>query len=133
MAHPSKSPDEFPPEYRAVALLRDRWFAMGILGAILTLIATGIGIVFSPLLVLLVAPAGFMLYAFARFAILDQRSGKLLAPWIDAHPYRGPAPKILGTLRRLSLTHPLVAALVILATLLGRFLLIITARHHLLT
>lgn len=133
MTRPAKrsTPPQFPPEYRAASLQRDRWFALGTLGTILALVSTAIGMLFSPALIIVLAPAAFTLYAFARFFILEQRAAKLLVPWMATHPYQGRAPKILGTFRRLALTQPIAVGVVISAAIFGLLMLVILVRHHL--
>jgi hypothetical protein len=120
-----------PPDYETAKLKADRWYTFGMLGAILTLISIAVGIVLSPVLTIVVFPTVFTLYAFARFAVLGQRAGRSLDPWVKTHPYDGPAPKLLGTLRMLAYTQPVVVGCGSFAILFGLFLLVIIGQHYL--
>jgi hypothetical protein len=118
------------PGYSAAALDRDRWFALLTLGTVLTLLTTSMGILFGFPLVVVVIPAAFMLYSMARWAVRQQRAAKMLRPWIEANPYHGPAPRIVGPLRGLALHQPTIVGLAIAAVLFGLILLATFGRHH---
>ncbi len=119
------------PDYIAAASARDRWFALVTLGTILTILTTSMSILFGFPLVVVVIPAPFMLYAMARCGVLNQRVARTLRPWLEANPYHGPAPGILGPLRRLALHQPTLVGVAISAILLGLMLLVVVGRHHL--
>ena len=109
----------FPGEYLAVARERDKWFAFGIAAIVGAMMIVAAADVFPPALVLVLVPAAAATYAAIRFAKLDVQSGKLLKPWLAANPYLGPASALLNPLRLLVLTHPLQAALLFSALVLG--------------
>jgi hypothetical protein len=119
------------PDYIAAATARDRWFALVTLGTILTLLTTSMSILFGFPLVVVVIPAAFMLYAIARCAVLNQRATRTLRPWLEANPYHGPAPWILGPLRQLAVRQPTLVGVAISAVLLGLIILAVVGRHHL--
>jgi hypothetical protein len=95
-----------PIEYLAVARARDRWFALMMLAAVGTLVVIGLGTLYSAALLGALIPFGLFAYASVRFMRLNQKSGKMLAPWLASHPYRGPASRLLGPMRNIALSHP---------------------------
>ena len=100
------------------------------LGTVLTLLTTSMGMLFGFPLVVVVIPATFMLFSMARCAVRNQRAAKMLRPWIEANPYHGPAPSIVGPLRGFVLRHPTFVGLAISAVLLGLLILATFGRHH---
>jgi hypothetical protein len=131
MATKRQLPSRFPAEYEAAKLRADRWYRFGMAGAILTLGSIAVGILYGPALTIAVVPAGFTLYSFARFAVRGQEAARLLRPWLQANPYEGPAPKVLGPLRAIVYTQPAIVGLVVTVIIVGAVLLAITIRHHL--
>lgn len=119
------------PGYTAAAIDRDRWFALLTLGTFLTLLTTSMSMLFGFPLVVVVIPAAFLLYAMVRWAVRNQRAARMLRPWLEANPYHGPAPSILGPLRQLALYQPTLVAVAIAAVLLGLIILAVVGRHHL--
>lgn len=119
------------PGYIAAKLDRDQWFALVTLATILTLLTTSMSMLLGFPLVVVVIPAAFMLYAMARWAVRNQRAARMLRPWLEANPYHGPAPRILGPLRQLALNQPTLVGVAISAILLALMLLVVVGRHHL--
>lgn len=120
----------FPPEYLALAEERDKWYRLAMLGTVVALLVIAVGTLFRPALFVAAAPASFVVYALVRHGFIAARAGKLLEPWIASHPYRGPAPKIVGPLRRLLLTHPVSAGWAISVVLFALIVLVLFGRHR---
>ena len=120
----------FPEDYLAVASERDRWFRLGIGGVLASMLVTAASYAYRPLLVALLATGGFVIFAAVRFAVLDQKSGRLLEPWLEANPYRGPGQRIVGPLRRFAIAHPLLVGLGISLFLFALLVGGLIARHR---
>lgn len=120
----------FPEDYLVVAGERDRWFRLGIGGVLAAMLVTAASYAYRPLLVALLATGGFVIFAAVRFAVLDQKSARLLEPWLEANPYRGPGQRLIGPLRRFAITHPLLVGLGISLFLLALLVGGLVARHR---
>jgi hypothetical protein len=121
----------FPDEYLVVARERDRWFGLGIFGVLVTLAVIGRADLYWPILLALPGPAAFVMFAAVRFNKLDNKSGRLLEPWLERNPYRGRWKRWVAPLRRFALTHPLPVGLSVSVFLFALLLLALIARHHL--
>jgi hypothetical protein len=94
------------------------------------MLVTAASYAYRPMLVALLATGGFVIFAVVRFAVLDQKSGRLLEPWLEANPYRGRGQHLVGPLRRFAITHPLLAGVTIALFLFALLVGGLVARHR---
>jgi hypothetical protein len=103
---------------------RDRWYGVVILSVVSSMLVIALTYWTIFAWVLEVATIPFGIYASVRFAALDQRSGRLLSPWLEQNPYTGPAAGFLNPLRTFALTHPFPIGITISAVIVGLTVLV---------
>jgi hypothetical protein len=121
---------QLPPEYVEVAQRRDRWYGLVILSIVAIMLVIALSYLAPAALLLELLTIPFLIYAVIRFAVLDQRSGRLLSPWLDQNPYTGPAAKLLNPMRGFAVTHGFPVGTILGIVALGLIVFIAFLLHR---
>src|SRR2546427_11063817 len=88
-----------PVDYYVASFRADRWFGLMTLTTILLLLSVSATYRFKAAWLAFPIFAILIIVAAVRWIVHAQRASTFARVWDEEHPYRGPAPKVLGPIR----------------------------------
>ena len=108
-----------PPEYFSAAYSTDRWFGAASLMFVLLLTCVAATYGFRPAWLGVPIFGLVTIICTVRWFQCGQEATRYVKKWYSLHPYRGPAPRLVGPIRNFMVAQPFVAGVIIAVTLLG--------------
>jgi len=120
-----RSKKAMPVDYFVASFRADRSFGLMTLATISLLLPVSATYRFKAAWLAVPIFAILIIVAAVRWVVHAQRASKFARVWYEAHPYRGPGPKVLGPIRNFLRSQPLVVGLVVGVVIMAAMLIAI--------